>query len=78
MEKLDELLYSVEFAILNGTPNSPWNDKYKTASLNGLTYVHTVSFDEQFNTDEGILSLFDKAYARWPLTIKYLRSTISP
>lgn len=78
LSKLDDLLYSIEYAILNGTPNSPWNDKYKTASLNGLTYVYSVSFDEQFNTDEGLFSLMKKAYARWSLTVKYLHSTIEP
>jgi hypothetical protein len=79
VENLDQLLYSIEFAIFNGTPNTPWNDKYKTASLGGvLTYVYSVSFDEQFNTDEGLLSLMGKAYARWSLTISYLRSTINP
>jgi hypothetical protein len=78
VEELDNFLQDIERAILNGTPNSPWNDKYKTASLDGLPFVYSVSFEEQMNTDEGLLSLHQKAFARWPLTIKYLRSTINP
>jgi len=76
--ELDKLLWSTEFALLNGTPNTPWNNKFKTASLNSLGNVYYVSFDEQFNTDEGILSMYKKAFARWSLTVKYLKSTTNP
>ena len=77
--ELDKLLWSVEHALLNGTPNTPWNDKYKTASLGGvLDYIYYVSFDDLSNTDEGLLTLINKAYARQAVTIKYLRSTINP
>ena len=75
---LDKLLWSIEHAIMNGTVNAPWNNKYKTATLNELPYVYYVSFDEAFNTDEGILSMYQKGYARWMLTVKYLKSTVNP
>lgn len=78
VEKLDELITSVEHTILNGTINNPWNDKYKTASLNELNFVYFVSFDEQFNTDEGLLTLDKKGWFRWTLTVKYLKSTTNP
>lgn len=76
--ELDKLLQSIEHAILNGKYSAPWNDKYKTASLNGLFYVYYVGFDDMFNTDDGMMSLDQKAYARWNLTIKYVHSTYEP
>lgn len=78
VEELDKLLKATEFALRNGTPNTPWNDKYKSVSLNGLTFVYDVSFEEQFNTDEGIMSLDDKGWARWPLAVRFLYSTFDP
>ena len=78
LAELDKLLQSIEHAILNGKYSAPWNNKYKTASLNELPYVYYVGFDDMFNTDDGLLSLDQKAYARWNLTIKYIHSTFEP
>lgn len=78
VEELDNLMTSMEQAILAGTVDTPWNDKYLTASLNGLIFVYFVSFDEQSNTDEGQLSLNKKGWFRQSLTVKYLKSTTNP
>jgi hypothetical protein len=78
VNELDKLLWSIQHMLMNGTVSSPWNDKYKTASLNELSFVYYSSFDDMFNTDEGLQSLEGKAWAVWPLTVKYLASTINP